>query len=209
MSEAPTFDIHPQALCPRRAGLVKRYHVWPVIHEQNVAAHTWQLIRIMLSIWPDVPREVIVYAMLHDAGEVATGDIPYPVKAGNATLRREVENLDTWACNRMSETMLLPPAAADVPEVLGPGGLTKTFFKLCEMVEMWEHLWHEVNLGNRYAAAICQKCWNHMVVLRDQLSVAAEDGDEDVFAIVVRFDDYVRARVAYETEVAEGADVNV
>ena len=205
-----TVDIHPQTLCPRRAGLVKRYHVWPVIHGQDVASHTWQLMRIMLALCPDCPRELLVYAMVHDIGEVLTGDVPYPVKAGSAALREAVDDLDALACDRMSETFLTPHCERYVPEVLCPGGLTKTFFKMCEMLEMWEFGLHEVNLGNRYAAAVAQRCWAHAVLLRDKLADAFDGTDElDLVSICDRFDVYTQARAAYETDVREGADANV
>jgi hypothetical protein len=199
-------EFHYQTLDPRRAGLVQRYHTWPTLKPQDVASHTWQVIRILLAIWPEAPQDLIVYAMFHDIGEVVTGDLPYPVKAGNEVLRTAVNAIDDHACLEMGQRFMVP--VADMPEILGPGGLTKTLFKLCEMIEMWEHGLHECNLGNRYAAAIVQRCWEQVMKLNTQL-VEASFGDSDLLLIVTRANDYMRRRVGYEQEVYDGADHNV
>ncbi len=74
---------------PRQAGLVRRYHTWAVTRDQTVAEHSWQVARVLLAIWPDVPRHLIIHCLTHDLGERAGGDLPYPVKRDSAILVAE------------------------------------------------------------------------------------------------------------------------
>lgn len=129
---------------PRLAGLVRRYHTWPVIREQTVAEHSWQVARIYLQIFgaEQVPWEYILW---HDAGEIATGDVPYPVKAESSTLKSEYSVLERMALQRMGVT---------VSEVTP---LQMLRAKFCDMVEMWEYGLEEVARGNKFGQPIVDR----------------------------------------------------
>lgn len=139
-------------LDPRRAGLVVRYHTYPTLQQQSVAEHTWQVIRVLWAIWPDVPRPVIQHAMTHDLGELAIGDLPYPSKGmWSDGAKKELDELEKSAILDMCLPWCLPP----------PPELTKTeyaIFKLAEYIEMTEFAWNEINLGNQYAVLIKKRC---------------------------------------------------
>lgn len=63
-----------------RAGSVLRYHAEGVGIVQDVAAHTWRVAVILLHLWPDASRELVLAALYHDAAEGLVGDLPAPVK---------------------------------------------------------------------------------------------------------------------------------
>jgi 5'-deoxynucleotidase YfbR-like HD superfamily hydrolase len=143
---------HPATLDPRRAGQVTRYHTWPRLREQSVAEHSWQVARILLVLLPDVRREVLVHAMVHDVGEVVTGDAPYPIKASSPTLKSVMDQLERDAHLAMSTGWRLPPPQALTTE-------EHNLFKLAEYVEMWEWGLGELELGNSGAALVASRCF--------------------------------------------------
>ncbi len=141
--------FHPESLCPRRAGQVTRYHTWPRIREQSTGEHTWQVIRILLALWPDAPRHVLTYVVFHDVEEVATGDVPYPLKKENPRLAAEYGDME------VSVRAGLEPFGVPVCPPLTPE--EKITFKIAEYVEMWEWGLGEVNLSNTYAHLVTER----------------------------------------------------
>ena len=64
-----------------QAGCIQRYHLLPIIGEQNVAAHTYGVCQILRFISGDelTPR-MLMAALDHDVAEYEIGDIPFNVK---------------------------------------------------------------------------------------------------------------------------------
>lgn len=62
-----------------RAGRVRRWHTNPGL-EQSVAEHSWGVAVLLLLENPDVSKDLLIAALLHDAHEVSFGDIPSPAK---------------------------------------------------------------------------------------------------------------------------------
>jgi 5'-deoxynucleotidase YfbR-like HD superfamily hydrolase len=135
---------------PRAGGEVRRYHTWAVHHQQTVAEHTWQIMRIMLTIWPNAHRNVIVWALVHDMGEMA-GDIQYPFKLLFTQLGEGSEKAEAHVRARMNEKLGAPYITHPLSK------FEKTVFKLCDNLEMWEFGMREVNMGNLYAKIIVQR----------------------------------------------------
>lgn len=131
---------------PRHGLQVMRYHTWSTIRKQSVGEHSAQISRIMMTVWPDVPRRLLVHAILHDIGEMA-GDLPYPVKKNDPVLKERMCHAETAQHVKMSRIWGLP-----TPVKLTP--FEENFFKLCESLEMWEFGLSERNMGNRYATII-------------------------------------------------------
>jgi 5'-deoxynucleotidase YfbR-like HD superfamily hydrolase len=137
---------------PRMAACVDRYHTWPHIRPQSVGEHSFQIQRILLAIWPECPREVLVHAIVHDLGEVGTGDAPYPVKAENPVLKREMDRIEDQTVLRMC----LPwgvPAPKPLPEA------QQQIFKLAEFIEMYEWAAQELMMGNQFARLVADRCF--------------------------------------------------
>lgn len=141
----PTYD-------PRVAGDITRYHSWPRIKEQTVASHTWQTIRILLTIWPDCPRKLIIHAMFHDIGEMY-GDIQWPWKHRVPELKEGSKKAEEMIHAKMTELWDIPP-----PVVLT--AYEHEVFKICENLEMWEWALFEINLGNKFALIVAQRMMN-------------------------------------------------
>jgi 5'-deoxynucleotidase YfbR-like HD superfamily hydrolase len=136
----------------RLAGRVIRYHTWPHIRQTCVAEHSWQLLRILLKIWPSVPAHVLAYVVRHDVGELTTGDAPYPVKVDNPVLGDEMRRVEAEAL----ELQIAGGFLADTPE-LSPD--EKWAVKLAEFIEMWEWALEELLLGNQFARLVAQRCY--------------------------------------------------
>lgn len=134
----------------RMAGRVIRYHTWPHIRQQTVGEHSWQVLRILLSLWPECPAHVVRHAVMHDVGELRVGDPPYPVKADNPVLQREMDRLEQSAVDEIASTWDLP--------VPGLEGDDKWIFKLAEFIEMWEWGLEESLMGNKFADLVAFRC---------------------------------------------------
>lgn len=137
------------AVDPRAAGEVARYHTWAVHRQQSVGEHTWQILRILLTVWPGAPRRVMIHTVKHDMGEM-TGDIAYPFKMlfpelKSGSIKAEAKVLDDMR------------RAIGIPQGNALSAWETHVFKLCEYIEMWEYGLRERNMGNRYAAIIIQR----------------------------------------------------
>lgn len=148
---------------PRLAGEVSRYHTWPHLRQQSVAEHSWQVMRIMLAIYPMVPRVLLIHCMAHDAGEIGTGDIPYPIKKENPDLKEIMDELETETISAMALKWNFPSEVALSPE-------EKLIFKLAEFIEMWEWALKEQLLGNEFAEVVGSRCLTEAYSLCDKLS---------------------------------------
>lgn len=62
------------------AGRVKRWHTEPNIPVQSNAEHSWGVAILLLLTDPDVSRELLIAALIHDLPEKDMGDIPSPFK---------------------------------------------------------------------------------------------------------------------------------
>lgn len=75
----------------REAGAVRRYHTEPrLIGGQTDAEHQWNMAALLLAVWPNAPREVLVFALFHDVGERVVGDVPFPFKRAYPELYAQV-----------------------------------------------------------------------------------------------------------------------
>lgn len=65
-----------------RSGMVQRYHSNPDLARfgQTNAAHQWGVAALILKLHPHPSRDLIVAALLHDVGELDTGDLASPFK---------------------------------------------------------------------------------------------------------------------------------
>jgi hypothetical protein len=144
----------------RLAGEVVRYHTWPMHHRQTVGEHTWQVMRIYWQIWGPLPPELSSFFIWHDAGELATGDIPFPVKSQNPVLKAEMDALEDQAVTQM-------------------GGLLHTLeqtlkvrAKACDLIDMHECGWAEVAMGNQFAQPIVDDTFTAL----ERLPLSPDDG---------------------------------
>lgn len=133
---------------PRAAGEIRRYHTWSVNRDQSVGEHSWQIMRIMLAVWPRCPRRLLIHAVIHDMPESA-GDIPYPFKLLFPDLKKAMTHAETHVSSEQMKN--------GRPEIPRLSPYEHLVFKLCEWVEMWEFGLHEFNMGNKYAQLLIDR----------------------------------------------------
>lgn len=64
----------------REAAAVRRCHTVPIIGEQVVGHHSFNMLAMLRILWPDAPVALIWAIVEHDMPERLTGDIPAPTK---------------------------------------------------------------------------------------------------------------------------------
>jgi len=125
------------------AGQVKRYHAWPTITTQTVAAHCWRVVSIYFEIFgPPDKLDIIYWALHHDSGELRSGDPPYLSKGLVPGLREKIKE---------AEKIGLRDLDIKLPEI---SKLEEDKIKICDLLEMHEFGEMEFNLGNKYAEAV-------------------------------------------------------
>ena len=174
--------IEKQIYDPRRAGLVPRYHAQIHLSNQSVAEHTWQVLRIITTVWPQVPADVLKQIIYHDIAEGVTGDMPYPTKLADLKLKRLMDEAECRAINDMEKVW-------GIPEIPTLDQQTKAIVKACELVEMWEWALYEKNLGNKYAKLV-----------ESRLLPRITDTVFGDIKITKQFHEYVSKRRDYENE---------
>lgn len=135
---------------PRVALQLTRYHSWPRIRDQSNGEHSCQILRILLTVWPDCPRRMLVHAVTHDMGEMA-GDIQHPYKQKYPALKPMMDGIEADVKGVMGRGLGMPPMCA-------LSRYEQDVFKICEYVEMWEYGLHEMGLGNQYAKIVAMRC---------------------------------------------------
>lgn len=124
-----------------RAGRVRRYHTWDNSSTQNIAAHSHGVAVILLAILPNPPENLLRYAILHDLGEVFTGDILGPAKWKNRALKDAADAAEkSWWEDQ--------PIHMRPPDIGVEG---KLLMKMCDLLELVAHSAHENAMGNQYA----------------------------------------------------------
>jgi len=145
----------------RLAGEVVRYHTWPMHHRQTVGEHTWQCMRIYWQIWGALPPELSTYFIWHDAGELACGDLPFPVKSRDPKLKAAMDKLEDDAVRRMGGSHV----------VVTP--LLKLRAKACDLIDMHECGRVEVAMGNKLAQPIVDDTFAAL----EKLTLSPEDSN--------------------------------
>lgn len=94
-----------------RPGYCQRWSVYPELagSEQH-AAHAARVARILIWCWPDAPAAVLIWAVLHDDGEMGFGDVAGPAKLDNPTLALMLDKAEARNLAKLGVT--LPPLPA-------------------------------------------------------------------------------------------------
>lgn len=64
----------------RECAQVKRVHTIPSLGEYNVGYHSYNMLAMLMILYPDAPRELIWAIIQHDQPERFSGDSPAPAK---------------------------------------------------------------------------------------------------------------------------------
>lgn len=124
------------------AGRVRRYHTWPVLHQETVAEHTFGVLRIYREIFGlrDAPVE---YIMDHDLDELHVGDMPFPLKSRYPEIKAALVTAERDARERLG-----------LPTDYAISETDRARVKVCDLLQMWEFGKIEVRLGNVMATDI-------------------------------------------------------
>lgn len=128
----------------RLAGAVKRYHTWPTLQQQTVADHIFNVLRIYWHLYGPPPSAVFTYILWSDAGELRTGDLPFPVKKDNPALKNICDKLEVAAVAQLGGR--LPELTDDA----------RWQVRAVDLLEMYEFGRTELMLGNQFAHPIIQ-----------------------------------------------------
>jgi 5'-deoxynucleotidase YfbR-like HD superfamily hydrolase len=128
--------------CGQVANRVRRYHTWPVLHQQTTGEHANRVLQIYVELF-GVPRgEVLYYISTHDAGEQYAGDCQYGAKRAVPELKVGLDKAEKIGYQNLGITQ---------PELTQQEWKQ---FKLCDLLEMWEFAWVEYCMGNSYAIPV-------------------------------------------------------
>lgn len=178
----PTYD-------PRVVGQLTRYHSWPRIRQQSNGEHSWQIARILITVWPDCPRKMVVHCITHDMGEMA-GDVQYPFKKRVPGLKAKMDIAERG----VRDEMCMRWGMSSDHMTVKLSDYEHRVFKCLEYIEMWEWGLHEANLGNRYGETVAMRCLLEASALRDGLEPTP--GYADIRPAIKRYCD---KRINHET----------
>lgn len=125
-----------------RSGKVNRMHTMPQLIRENVAEHTWGVAFLMMRFYPEMSKDLLMAVILHDAGELAVGDMPGNVKWLLPDRARLV--LEELESDHI-KTLGVP-----TPELTHPDQLLLEIF---DRVEFCMSCLHEMRMGNMNAGA--------------------------------------------------------
>ncbi len=175
---------------PRMAGCVERYHTWPHLRKQTNAEHSWQVARLVLAIWPECRRELLVHALVHDIGEIGTGDIPFPVKRDNPEVKKATDMVE----RRAHLTMCIPWSLPAPPNTTN---LERKVLKIADMMDMWEWSLQEQAMGNQFANIVRQRTGGWLCSLLKTTDLTLAESEIPAWAeILRRMSEYMQRRIA-------------
>lgn len=170
MSNSPSHDPTDlsRLINLRNAGAVTRYHTARMLRTQNLAEHSFGVALIILQAYPAASPRLLAAALYHDLAEVATGDLPAPVKWDNAGLKAMVEHVEARYERKMGLDMELSEGERHI-------------LKWADMFELVLWCWEEYQLGNTYALEIM---WRGVHFLQHELHAPTPDAEQLLFKLL-------------------------
>lgn len=125
-------------------GQVTRKHTMRNLRAENVAEHTWGVMHLLLHVWPDCPKQTVIYAQYHDSGEEAVGDVPATTKWANQGLGQILDGLETDSLKKL--------LSEDLFEMwVSAGDLDRLVVEFCDRMEFCYSMIREWSMGNSFA----------------------------------------------------------
>jgi 5'-deoxynucleotidase YfbR-like HD superfamily hydrolase len=128
-----------------RSGLnVKRFHTTHRTQQETVGHHSANVCAILLRLDPNVSRDLLVAALMHDVAEAYTGDVPAPFKWDNPDAK-----------NALLDGEIAYTLKHDIPEpdLLGP---ELVLLKVADMMDLILSSLEEMGRGNLYAKELVE-----------------------------------------------------
>lgn len=127
----------------RASGYTRRYHGWRIILEDQVGSHERNVAKLLVLLWPDAPKEAILYALGHDDAEWIVGDMPAPAKRRLPNYTPELTFRTVFG--DMEESVLYE-AGLPLPMVSPEWAFR---IKLCDSLDGMLYSLQELSMGNR------------------------------------------------------------
>lgn len=125
------------------AGLsTRRFHVIPMVAGETVGHHSALVAGLLLILWPNVSRNVLVAAITHDLAEYVTGDLPSTSKRLGIVDRKALAE---------QEAAVLKAAGLQDPQLSDEEALQ---LKTADVLAGMAACVHERMLGNLYIAEV-------------------------------------------------------
>lgn len=169
----------------RNGGETRRYHTWPVLRQQNVAEHSFNV--AMICSWlarqetPGIGAALLMAALTHDLAEHQMGDLPAPVKRAlpdyaEGTFR------EVWGG---LENKMLIDQGLDWEQLLSDK--EKHWLKLADAAEGCFYCIREREMGNR----LIDEVYNNFI----DYCIKEFNGDSETEASLIRYIDAEWVRV--------------
>jgi hypothetical protein len=121
------------------AGRVRRYHTWAVLHQQTTAEHSCRVATIYVELFGLPRAEVLLACLRHDAGEQWAGDNPSQAKWRHPALKKASNEAEEHGRSLLGFEL---PRLSDAE---------MNRLKICDILELWEFSFVEVQMGNSFA----------------------------------------------------------
>lgn len=147
--QAARDDVQPTGLkALRAAGRITRYHSAGETLAQRVDSHSWGVVTLILHLWPDATRELIVAAVLHDVGESWTGDISAVTKWQlSPDAQREIDAMESKGIKATCPNVSMTPEGDFVLSTEDSRRLS-----IADQLELMLHCLERMKLGDRLTA---------------------------------------------------------
>ncbi len=136
----------------RTGGGVERCH--GILHRggYNVAAHTWGVLALLYTLWPEDFKRLAASVMFHDVPEAWAGDIPAPIKRYSP----QVKN----ACDDLESEILIRLGLPNCDDLLA---LDRAKIKACDYLELYLWAREEMAAGNTHASCVARELERYFV----------------------------------------------
>jgi 5'-deoxynucleotidase YfbR-like HD superfamily hydrolase len=124
------------------AGMVTRFHTWPMLRKQTIAEHCWRVAGIYCEIFGLPRAEVLYFCLHHDSGELWSGDVPFKLKEKMPELGKAMREAEKTGLRMLN---------IKLPEITD---LEKIKVKISDLLEMHETGWIEYSMGNQFAEPV-------------------------------------------------------
>lgn len=131
----------------RNAARVLRCHNARSLYQQSVGEHTFGVMAVLATVYPEAPARLWKAALFHDAAESVTGDVPAPTKHRFKSLEealREVEDIV-----RVDYALEAPLNTHE-----------RCVLKYCDYMELALFAIEECDSGNRHMASMARNALN-------------------------------------------------
>lgn len=105
------------------SGEVLRYHAAPGVTKQTDAHHAWGVAVLAMYLVPTLSVDLLKECLLHDSGELVTGDVPFTAKMAGSVLKNLQHEQEE---NARTDHMITPPILSE---------RERAILKICDTLE--------------------------------------------------------------------------